>query len=87
MPKFGTKSTLYGLFWAGIFVIFESSTLKSVMSESLTFTVNFGLGSAFSKGLGSTFSEGPGPGPGPLYKVCQKIADELNNFYKTLFQT
>ena len=32
--------------------------------------MNFGIDSAFSKGLGSAFSEGPRPGPGPLYKVC-----------------
>ena len=53
-------------------VIFEISTLKFVKYESLTVIVNFGRGSAFSKGLGSTFSEGPGPGPGPLYEVCLK---------------
>ena len=46
------------------------STFKFVISESLTDTVNFGIGSAFSKGQGSAFSEGPCPGPGPLYKVC-----------------
>ena len=40
------------------------------MNVSLTDTVNFGIRSAFSKGPGSVFSEGPGPGPGPLYKVC-----------------
>ena len=33
--------------------------------------MNFGIGSAFSKGSGSAFSEGPGPGTGPLYKVCR----------------
>ena len=33
--------------------------------------MNFGLRSAFSKGLQSAFSEGPEPGLGPLYKVCQ----------------
>ena len=32
--------------------------------------MNFGTGSAFSKGLGSAFSEGPGPGQDPLFKVC-----------------
>ena len=51
-------------------VIFEISTLKLVKNEFLTRTVNFDIGSAFSKGLGSTLSEGLGPGPGPLYKVC-----------------
>ena len=52
-------------------VIFEISTLKVVKNEFLTHTVNFDIGSAFSKGRGSAFSEGPGLGPGPLYKVCQ----------------
>ena len=32
--------------------------------------MDFGIGSAFSKGPGSAFSEGPGPDPGPLYKIC-----------------
>ena len=41
------------------------------MSESLTHTVNFGIGSAFPKGPESAFSEGLGAGPGPLYKVCR----------------
>ena len=40
-------------------------------NESLTHTVNFGIGSAFSKALGSTFSEGLDPGPSQLYKVCR----------------
>ena len=40
------------------------------MSESLTHTVNLGIGSTFSKGPGSVFSEGLGPGLGQLYKVC-----------------
>ena len=40
---------------------------------SLTHTVNFDVGSAFSKGLESAFSEGPGPGPSPIHKVCQKF--------------
>ena len=49
-------------------VIFEISTLKLVLRESLTHTVNFGMGSAFSEGPGSAFCKDPGPGP--LYKVC-----------------
>ena len=63
MPKFGTKNALIGYFWARILkniVIFEISIQ----------TVNFSIGSTFSKGPGSAFSEGPGLGPGPLYKVC-----------------
>ena len=39
---------------------------------SLTHTVNFCIGSAFSKG------PGPDPSPSPLYKVCRM---ELPRFY------
>ena len=35
--------------------------------------MNFGIGSAFFIGLGTAFSEGPGLGPGPLYKVCPNL--------------
>ena len=52
-------------------VIFEISTLKFVISESLSYIVDFSIGSAFSKGPGPACSEGPGPGPCPLYKVCR----------------
>ena len=75
MPKFGTKNALFGYFCTRIskklIVIFEISTLKFVIIESLTHTVNYGIGSAFSKGPGSAFSESRGSGPGPLYKVCR----------------
>ena len=50
--------------------MFEMSTLKFFKSESVTHTVNFGIGPAFSKSPGSTLFEGPGPGPSLLYKVC-----------------
>ena len=65
----------YLFFWGGLefennIVIFEISTLESVKNEFLTYTVNFGIGSTFCKVLGSAFSQVPGPGPGPLYKVC-----------------
>ena len=50
-------------------VKFEISNLEFVKHEFLPHRMNFGIGSAFSKGLGSTFSEVPGPGRGPLYKV------------------
>ena len=73
IPKYGTKNALFVYFWSRILktiVIFEISTLEFVISESLTHTVNVGIRSAFSKGLVSAFSEGPGPGLGPLYKVC-----------------
>ena len=50
-------------------VIFEISTLEFVEHESLTHTMNFGIRSAFCRGLGFAFSEGPGP----LYKVCHNF--------------
>ena len=63
MPYLG----IFGLEFQKTSVIFEISTLEFVKYESLTHTMNFGIGSAFSKGPGSAFSEGPGP----LYKVCR----------------
>ena len=58
MPYLG----ILGLEFQKSIVIFEISTLQFVKNESLTHTVNFDIGSAFSEGLG--------PCPGPLYKVC-----------------
>ena len=57
MSKFGTKKVFFFFlyFWAVILktdAFFKISTLEFVKSE---FTVNFGIGSALSKG--------PGPGP------------------------
>ena len=74
IPKFGTKNAFFGYFWARILkkaiVIFEINTHKFVKNESLTHTVNFGIGSAFSKGPGSTFSEGSvWSGSGFAFKV------------------
>ena len=67
-------------------VIFEISTLKFVKIESLTHAVNFGIGSAFSKGPGTAFSEGPCPGPETLYKGCPFIsATTLNNCFQGCF--
>ena len=60
----------FGLEFKKTIVIFEISTLKFVKTESLTHIVNFGIGPTFSECLGSVFSEGPGSGPGLLYKVC-----------------
>ena len=58
MPYLG----IFGLeFWKTI-GIFEISTLRFVKSESLTHTVNFGIGSAFS--------EGPGPSSRRLIKYA-----------------
>ena len=52
--------SIFGLEFLKTIVIFEISTLKFVKHESLTHSMNFGIGSVFSEGLG----------PGPLYKVC-----------------
>ena len=54
-------------------VISEISNLEFLKNEFLTHTVNFDIGFAFSKDLGSGFYEGPGPRPGPLYKVCHAL--------------
>ena len=69
MPHLG----IFGLEFEKSHVQFEISTLKFVKSEWLFHTVNFGIGSAFSKDPESVFSEGPGSGLGlvPLYKVCR----------------
>ena len=64
IPYLGT----FGLAFERAILISEISTLEFLKDQSLTHEVNFGIGSAFSKGLASGFSEGPGPGP--LYKVC-----------------
>ena len=76
MPYLG----IFGLEFQNSIVIFEISTLEFVKNESLTHTMNFGIGSVFSKGPESAFSEGPGPGPGPgpLYKVCPLTAITSN---------
>ena len=50
-------------------VIFEMSTLEFAKNETLTHTVTFVIGFAFSESPGSTFSESPGLGLGPLYRV------------------
>ena len=62
---------IFGLELKKAIVIFEISTLKFVQNESLTHTVNFGIGSAFSEGAGS--------GPGPLSKVCHYFLLMLEN--------
>ena len=50
-------------------VIFEMSTLEFAKNETLTHTVTFVIGFAFSESPGSTFSESPCLGLGPLYRV------------------
>ena len=75
---------IFGLYFLKTIVLFEISALKFIIIESLTHTVNFSIGSAFSKGLGSTFSEGSSPVPGPLYKVCPFwLMGKLPNFVET----
>ena len=54
---------IFGLEFEKGIVIYEINVFKVVENESLTHIVNFGVGFALS--------EGPGPDPGPLYKVCQ----------------
>ena len=78
--KCGTKNTLFGYFGA------VTSTLEFVKNVFWVITVNFGIGSAFSKV--------PGPGPGPLCKVCSlyclleimnKVRNKTNvQFYKSV---
>ena len=58
MPYLG----IFGLEISKTTLIFEISSLKFVKNESLTPTVKFGIGSAFSKDPGFAFSEGLGPG-------------------------
>ena len=50
--------------------MFGIGILEFVKIESLTYTVDFGIGSAFSKGPGTAFSEGLGL----LYNVCRLIS-------------
>ena len=89
MPISGTKNVLFGYSWTRIlknYVIFEINTLEFVKIEVLTHTVNFCIGSLFSKGSVSAFSEGPGPAPGPgpdsLCKVCRFCSLKEKNCYK-----
>ena len=67
--KFGTKNALFGYFQK-LLSYLKSAPLNLSRNESLTQTGNFRVESTFSRGPGSAFSEGPGPGPGLLYKVC-----------------
>ena len=76
MPYLG----IFGLEFKETIVIFEITTFKFVKNEFLTHTLNFGIGSAFSKGPGSAFAECSGPGPSPLYKVCPYF---IGQFLKT----
>ena len=70
---------IFGLEFQKTVVIFEISTFKFVKTESLTHTVNFGIGTTFSKGPASPFSGGTGTGTGLLYKVCPFLQETLIN--------
>ena len=50
----------FGLQFEKAVVISEISTFKFLKDESFTHTVNFDIGSDFSKGPASSFSEDPG---------------------------
>ena len=50
------------------------------LKKLLIYIVNFGIGFTFFKGPGSNFSEGPGPDPRPLYKVCRKLVKMHRSF-------
>ena len=64
---------------------FYISTSNLSKTNFLTHTVNFGIGSTYSKGVGSAFSEVPSPGLGKLCKVCQFYL-YLSNKNKTKYQ-
>ena len=60
-------------------VIFDISTLEFVKNEYLTHAMNFGVGSAFFKGLMSAFSESLALAPCPLCRGCG-----INNYCNKL---
>ena len=77
MPKFGTKNALCGYFWARIlknYCYIWNQNPQFVISESLTHTVNFGVGSSLSRD----------PGQGPLFKVCHDNWPKLINIFEVL---
>ena len=71
---FGTKNAWFGYFrartfkklWSHLKLAPSNLSNVSFLRGLLNDTVNFDIGSTFSKVPGSTFWEGPGP----LYKVC-----------------
>ena len=83
MSKFGTENAWFGYIAARnlkTIVIFEISTLEFFKTEFLAHTLNFGIGSAFSKGAKPNLSEGLVPGFGSLYKVCQQCTWKPTRF-------
>ena len=83
MPYVG----IFGLENLRTIVIFEISNLKFVKHESLTHTMDFGIGNAFSKGLGSAFSEGPGVCFVKYAEFDNNVLDWLNKRDFTLMST
>ena len=81
MPHFG----IFGLEFQKTIVIFEISTLKFVKNESLTDTMNLGIGSTFPKGPGSTFSEGPSRIRVRFIKYAQRI-NFISHFFHEMLQ-
>ena len=81
MPHFG----IFGLEFQKTIVIFEISTLKFVKNESLTDTMNLGIGSTFPKGPGSTFSEGPSRIRVRFIKYAQRI-NFISHFFLEMLQ-
>ena len=84
--KFGTKNAWFGYFWARTFKKLWShlklapSNLSNVsfLRGLLNDTVNFDIGSTFSKVPGSNWRwRSTCEGPGPLYKVCHSYGITL----------
>ena len=65
MERLGSKFfdlSIFGQEFGKSIAFFEISILTFLKNEFLTNTVNFGIGSAFSKGPGSAFFDCPDPG-------------------------
>ena len=72
---------IFGLQFKNNIVIFEISTFEFVKNEFLTHTMDFGIGSAFSKGPGSAFSQGQGPGLGYFIKYANILLDCRTEYF------
>ena len=78
IPRFWIKNALLCYCWARTLKtasLFEVGTLEFTKNEFLTYTVNFGIESAFSKGPVSAFSQCLDPGTGLFYKVFQSLKE------------
>ena len=79
--KFGTKNACFGYFrartfkklWSHLKLAPSNLSNVSFLRGLLNDTVNFDIGSTFSKVPRSTFCEGPGP----LYEVCHSYGITL----------